>query len=231
MRNLTLVLNSLVVVFFAGFLAYTFFARQHIEGLARGFVTEITVQHSGAIVDIADESLNNPLVKKLLSAEQTAALRDEITEYRSDPAAYISDVTRQDAGDLRPENANPVLHRVASVKESVRTFYDDTLIALIDDLRIFSASNLIAGVIAFALAYLSTPNIRRSIVWFSFLMFVAVLYCSFLYVNDMTFFRILFRSHMGWWYPVFLCAMVVALFLDYQRNPTSQNKSPRKRAG
>ncbi len=59
-------------------------------------------------------------------------------------------------------------------------------------------------------------------------MFVAVLYCSYLYVDDLTFFRILFRTHMGWWYAVFLRVMIVALYLDYGRhaNATEQSGQP-----
>ena len=53
--------------------------------------------------------------------------------------------------------------------------------------------------------------------WFSFLMFAAVLCCSYLYIDDLTFFRILFRTHMGWWYPVFLCVVFIGLYLEYSR--------------
>ena len=49
-------------------------------------------------------------------------------------------------------------------------------------------------------------------------MFVAVLFCSYLYIDDLTFFHILLRTHMGWWYAAFLCVMTVALYLDYGRH-------------
>jgi hypothetical protein len=70
MRKTTLVLNSIVVVFFVLFLAYTVIARQHLEALARDFVTEKTVAYSSPIVEVASESLESPLVKKLLSDDQ-----------------------------------------------------------------------------------------------------------------------------------------------------------------
>ena len=118
-----------------------------------------------------------------------------------------------------------MIEKVAAIKNKIRTFYDKTLSALIADLRIFSISNLIAGLVAFGLAYRSSSDIRKPIVWFSFLMFVAVLYCSYLYVDDLTFFRILFRAHMGWWYAVFLCVMIVALYLDYGHHVVSIEQS------
>ena len=218
MRKTTLALNSIVVVFFICFFAYTFVARQHLDSLARDFVTEKTLDYSKPVVEVADEALDSPLVNKLLSDDQTTAIRHEIADYQNDPGAYIADLTRQQPRDAPVANANPLIEKVAAIKNQIRTFYDNTLNALIADLRIFSVSNLIAGSIAFGLSYRSSSDIRKPIVWFSFLMFVAVLYCSYLYVDDLTFFRILFSTHMGWWYAALLCVMIVALYLDYGRH-------------
>lgn len=225
MRETTLVLNSIVVVFFIGFLAYTLVARQHLDSLAREFVTEKTLDYSKPIVEVADEALDSPLVKKVLSDDQATAIRNEISDYQNDPPSYVSDLTRQQVRDAPLAKASPLIEKVASIKNKIRTFYDNTLNALIADLRIFSSSNLVAGLIAFGLAYRSSSKIRKPIVWFSFLMFVAVLYCSFLYVDDLTFFRILFRTHMGWWYAVFLCVVTVALYLDYGRHANATKQS------
>jgi hypothetical protein len=165
------------------------------------------------------------LVNKLLSDDQETAIRDEIADYQNDPSAYIADLTRQQLRDVPIANAKPLMEKGASIKNKIRTFYDNTLNALIADLRIFSISNLIAGLIAFGLAYRSSSDIRKPIVSFSFLMFVAVLYCSYLYVDDLTFFRILFRTHMGWWYAALLCVMIVALYLDYGRHANATEQS------
>ena len=231
MRKTTLVLNAIVIVFFICFLAYTFIARQHLETLSRDFVTEKTLAYSRPIVEVASESLDSPLVNKILSDDQTKAIRAEIADYRNDPVAYISDVTGQQVRDGLEPGGNPLVEKVAAIKRKIRTFYDNTLSALLRDLRIFSISNLVAGFLAFGLAYRSSDEIRKPIVWFSFLMFVAVLYCSYMYIDDLSFFRILFRTHMGWWYAAFLSVMIVALYLDYGRraNATEQSdplKSP-----
>ncbi|MDB5342725.1 MAG: hypothetical protein JWP89_1102 [Schlesneria sp.] len=225
MRTTALALNSIVVVFFSCFFAYTFIVRSHLDALGRDFVTEKTVSYSKPIVEIAHESLDSPLVRKLLSEDKALAIRNEIRDYRNDPAAYVSDLTHQPLRKLPLANANPLLAKVASIKEKIRTFYDDTLNALITDLRIFSVSNLIAGLIAFGLAYRSPRPIRNSIVWFSFLIFVAVLCCSSLYIDDLTFFRILFRTHMGWLYAVLLCVMTIALYWDYGRHINAAEQS------
>ena len=215
MRQMTIALNSIIVVFFVGFIAYTLIARQQIDSLARDFVTEKTLNHSRLIVEVAGKALDSPLVKKLLSDDQEAAIREEIAGYQKDPRAYVAELTHQDRHDAPRAHANPLLEKVTSIKSKIRTFYDNTLNALISDLRIFSISNLIAGLIALSLAYRSSSEVRKPIVWFSFLMFVGVIYCSYLYIDHLTFFRILFRSHMGWWYAAFLGVMIAALYLDY----------------
>lgn len=232
MRNVALVLNSIVVVFFAGFLAYTFFARQHLDNLARGFVTEKTLEYSQPIVEVADAALDSPLVNEILSDEHKIAIKKEINSYKEDPASYVSDLTRKSVDRAPVEKVNPLVEKVASIKDKIRTFYDNTLDALITDLRIFSVSNLIAGTIALVLAFRSSTKIRKPIVWFSFLMFVAVLYCSYLYIDDLTFFRMLFRTHLGWWYSACLCVAIVALYLDYGHhriaNEVSEVRIPNK---
>jgi hypothetical protein len=231
MRKTTLVLNAIVIVFFVSFLAYTLIARQHLEALSRDFVTEKTLAYSRPIVEVANESLDSPLVKKFLSDDQSTAIRNEIAQYRNDPAEYVADVTGKHVLDVPQRNENPLLEKVASLKNKIRTFYDNTLNALVRDLRIFSISNLFAALIAFGLAYRSSEKIRKSIVWFSFLMFVAVLYSSYMYIDGLGFFRILFRTHMGWWYAATLSVMIVALYLDYGRRanatePSDARKSP-----
>ena len=218
MRNTTLVLNSIVVVFFACFLAYTIVARQHLEVLAREFVTEKTLAYSRPTVEIADEAVDSLLVKSLLTDAQTDAIRKEIAEYRVNPVAYVADLTRQNVPFVPMDNANRLVEKVALFKNKIRTFYASTLNALIFDLRIFSLCNLLASLVALVLAWRSSAQIRKPIVWFSFLTFVAVLYCSYMYVDGLSFFRILFRAHLGWWYAVFLCVVTAALYLGSGRN-------------
>lgn len=217
MRQTTIALNLIVAVFFTGFLAYTVVARSHLDSLARAFVTEKTLHYSAPIVELAEEALESPLVIKILSEDQQGAIRREVADYRKDPPAYIADLTRV-SRRIADENADlPKLAKVAAIKERIRTFYDNTLAALVADLRIFAFSNLAAALGALVLAYRSRTKVQRSLVGFSFLMFASVFYSSYLYVDDLTFFRILFRTHMGWWYPVFMAFVCLGLYLEYGR--------------
>lgn len=47
------------------------------------------------------------------------------------------------------------------------------------------------------------------------LLLAATIYGVWLYVDSFSFFRILFDSHLGWWYPVLVAAMFAALFVQY----------------
>ncbi len=149
MRKTTLALNSIVVVFFICFLAYTFIARQHLDSLARDFVTEKTLDYSKPIIEIADESLDSPLVKKFLSDDKRPQSAAKSLTIRTSRCLHCR-LDRQQIRAAAPANANPLIEKVAAIKNKIRTFYDNTLNALIADLRIFSISNLIAGLIALA---------------------------------------------------------------------------------
>ena len=215
MRGVALGLNSIVVAFFAGFLAYICIAPEKLESQAREFVTEKTLEFADPIVSIAEAALTAPLASKLLSNEQIAAAQQEIDRYRLDPAGYVADLTRLRQRPVEREQAHPLLDKVLSIKARIRAYYDETLDALIHDLRIFAGSNLIAGSIALWFAYRSRAAVAKPVLWFSLLLFAAVMYCSWLYVDDLTFFRILFRMHMGWWYPALLAITAAGLQMEY----------------
>uniref|UniRef100_UPI002630D71D hypothetical protein n=1 Tax=uncultured Gimesia sp. TaxID=1678688 RepID=UPI002630D71D len=66
---------------------------------------------------------------------------------------------------------------------------------------------------------------QQSIVGFSFLIFVSVLYCSYLYVDGLTFFRILFRAHLGWLYPLVLSVVLAGLVLSFRRSGQTKEEN------
>lgn len=226
MRAAALGLNTLVVLFFGGFLAYICLLPERLESHAREFVTEKTLAFAEPIVSIAEEALAVPLVASLMTEDQIAAVQHEIDRYRLDPAGYVADLTRMRVLPPEPGAAHPLLDKVRSIKVRIRTFYDETLQALMNDLRIFAGSNLVAGLIALWLAYRSRHTRAKPVLGFSLLLFAAVLYCSWMYVDDLTFFRILFRMHMGWWYPVLLAITAASLHREYGlRTPSDEREA------
>ncbi len=230
MRQAALVLNSVTVLFFVGFLAYTFVAREHLTGLAREYVTVKTAKYSDTVISTAEQSLDAELVRKLLGTERQQAIRAEIAAYRANKSAYIADLTRQKQIKENTRLVNPLLKQVDYVKEKIRTYYDETLTALIQDLRIFSTSNLIAALLGWWLAFRSPEAIRLPVVWFAILMFVAVVYSSVLYIDDLSFFRILFRLHPGLGYPLGLVGVLAWLYKDFGHMIRSEQSEPKDTA-
>jgi len=212
MRMLSLVLNLIVVVFFSGFLVYTFYARTHVESLAWEFVAEETVRYSAPLVNAAEDALEAPVVKKLLPQERAEVIRNEIAAYHRDPVSFIVDLTNQAPQVKSAVHENPILAKVASFKARIREFYDNTLEALIRDLRIFATTNLTVGLIAFGLAFFSKSPNQRYGAWLSCVMAVSVVFCSFMYLDGLSFFRILFRAHMGWWYAFLLLSVILRIY-------------------
>ncbi|MFU8892392.1 MAG: hypothetical protein ACNA8L_02080 [Luteolibacter sp.] len=212
MRTLSLTLNLIVTVFFSGFLGYTFYARPHLNSLAREFVTEETVKYSAPLVDAAEDALESPVVKRLLPKTRAEVIRDEITAYRRDPASFIADLTNQAPLGKVAAPENPMLAKVAGIKAQIRRYYDDTLDDLIRDLRIFSTTNLIVGMLALGFAFFSKSSNHRYGAWLACVMAASVVFCSFMYVDGLSFFHILFRSHTGWWYAVMLLFVIIRIY-------------------
>lgn len=214
MKKITVALNALTAVLFLAFFAYTVFAHSHLSSLARDFVTEKTLHYSGPVIDTVEIALDVPLVAKLVSKVDIELVRGEIERYRDDPAAYIADLTGRKLAIPPQQKLGAIAKKTIEAKEQIRKFYNDTLTALITDLRIFSGTNTAAAVLAIVLTLKSRPPVAKPLVAFSFLLFVAVVFCSYLYIDDLSFFRILTSTHIGWWYPAFVVIVAAWLYKD-----------------
>lgn len=214
MRKIVLILNGIVIVFFIGFLAYTFFASAHLNYLAKNYAIEVTVQHANPLVDKAEEAQESKLLKTLLPKEQEETIEKKIAKYRENPTAYVADLTEREIRMESSANSNPMLQKVLNLNAKIREFYDDTITALITDLRIFSTCNLIAALIAFAMASVKSVKVSIPLLCFSIIIFASVLGCSYIYIDDLSFFAILFQSYMGWSYGALLIFMIIWVFFE-----------------
>lgn len=225
MRQFVLIANGFAAVFFAAFLLYTFVGRGHLIHLARDFVTTKTQKFADPAVDAAEASLRVGMVRKLLPERQIAAIESEIAAYRQDPRKYISEITGRFPVTTATPPSNPVLAKVTQWKEKVRQHYDKVLGRLLWDLRIFASSNLVAALLAILLAARTNAAQSKKLVWFSFLLFGAIAYSVYSYIDRVSFFRILFNSYLGWWYPGILAITLLGLFLEYGRSGDEETMS------
>lgn len=216
MRKFLLFLNSFVFVSFACFLAYTYVAKEHLESLARGFLVERTVYYSKPLMGVVELAVNDRRAAFVVPAPILNIAIQEVADYQSSPQIYVGqlvDGRELDTSALK-DAENPLLLKVAEVKNSIVQFYNKSWEALIRDLRIFAISNIVAALIAFGVAYRAQGEIRMSLILLSHSICLAVLYSSFMYIDDMTFFQILFRLHMGWSYPIGLATMTLQILRD-----------------
>ena len=218
MRSFVTVLNLIVVVFFSFAFGYTFFARDHIHGLAKEFVTAKTVKYAKTLAPVVDEVLKSPLADKVLAIEQKEAIVSEIHSFNDDPHAYVSDLTEQKDLPVPKLQLNPLVNKVTSVKQKIRDYYGDTLNELILDLRIFSGSNFVAGFLGLLYviaSWYSDREVSKMLVVVSIFTFAGVVFYSYVYIDEMSFFTIITRSYFGWGYPFLLFSGISALFWDH----------------
>lgn len=211
LRKVTLALNAIVVVLSLTLFCYTFFARPHLTEHTRAFVTEKTLSYSKPLVDLMRAGIDSPLSQKFISEELRSLIEEELKLYDSNSAEYVTALTSARAESLGTG-------KVAKFKEKIRSYYQSTLSSLVCDLRIFSGSNIVAGF--FAMWLLLTKGFRRSdkVVAFSFVVFAAVAYSTYSYIDGVSFLRILLKSHLGWWYPAGIVIMILVLVLEYGLN-------------
>ncbi len=217
MKKTSTVLNTLAALLSAAFFLYTFVAEKHLESLAREFVTAKTLDYSKSLFDLAEKSLQSPLAKQLIPKAAEKAIEKQMDSYENDPVAYIQDLTRSPRIQRKTPNFLKPGSKVEAFKTKVREYYDETMAALIRDLRIFSGTNLTVSLLALLLILRSPEKFKKQAFWFSLLLFVAVVSSSYLYIDGMGFFSILFKWHLGWFYPVLLLITFFQFVFEYRR--------------
>ena len=222
MRKLLLILNGLVALFFLSFFVYTFVSREHIALLARDFVTVKTQKFAEPVVALAEQTIKMPLVVKILLQSRIAAIQREIDDYRRDPVRYIAELTGHHSVADTGEVQNAVLTKITGWKDKVRQHYDRILGRLVWDLRIFAGSNAAAAILAMAVAYRATDPTAKRTLWVSLLLLGALAYSIYFYIDRFSFFKILFNSYLGWWYPALLAITFLALHLEFAKPPDDQ---------
>ncbi len=221
LRKITIALNILVVLLSSCLFGYTFFANQHVTEHARSFVTEKTLEYSRPAIKAVEQVLESPISSKLISAEKKQGIETEVSRYRSSPAEYIDSLTG--SGDRRPSRFES--DRVGQLKRKIRDYYESTLRELIADLRIFTGSNIAAGLFGLILLCTSRIGSLREVQVFSRVIFVSVVISSCAYIDGLSFFRILFKWHIGWSYPIGIG--ITALYIYYQYlEAKKQNNRP-----
>jgi hypothetical protein len=215
MRTFLLISNATVALLFTAFFAYTFLGRQHIDSMAREFVTAKTQKFVTPAVDAAEAALRSDITRRLLPKAQVATIESEITEFRSQPTHYIQRLTSAHAPPKPDSLLAKASEKIYGWKERIRIHYNKVLRRLFTDLRIFSGSNVVAACIAFVCAWRSSGRPALQLTLISGLLLVAIGLGVYFYIDDFSFFTILFDWYLGWWYPVLIGLLFITIYFDY----------------
>lgn len=224
LRKTSITLNIVVVCVSVFMFGYTFFAKQHLTNYARAFVSERTLAYSRPTVEWVEKGLESPLATKLISSEKKRAIEAELARYHRDPAEYIASVTSLEDGGSDSAEAG----KLEQFKQKIRDYYQSTLEELVIDLRIFTGSNVVAGIVALVLLLGRPLRGVRQVEVFSMFIFASVAISSWMYLDGLSFFRILFKWHLGWSYPAGVVTTAVYL---HQRFGQKQTQAGRPGAG
>ena len=207
-RKVSLVLNSIVVVLSLALFGYTFFSKAHLTEHTRVFVTDKTISYSKPLIELTKAGLESPLSKKLISDDQRSGIEEEVTLYEADSVGYVTALTSSSRSSFGEGKA-------AKIKEKVRDYYQSTLSELTWDLRIFSGSNIVAGLFGLWLLITTRFKGQDKVVAFSFVVFGAVAYSTYSYIGGVSFLSILFKWHLGWWYPAGIALTILGLVFEH----------------
>jgi hypothetical protein len=233
MRKALVALNLLVAAASAGLFAYTFFARDHLVALAEDYVVARTVRHATPAVERVEAALAAPQAW-LAPAPVRDAVRAEIDAYRSDPDGYVRAAVAKGA---EAEGAkHPFAEQVVRWKRDLRRYFGEALASLVRDLRIFAGTNAVAGLLAAVLAWRARGRWRWHVLGLSVLLLLSLALHGYLFIDGLTFFRIVAGVRAGWSYPALMALTFAYLYARFGRfvplAPGEPNPaSPQKPAG
>lgn len=214
MRGTLLYFNGLLVIISAGFFAYTWLAKSHVEAAAHDYVMTTTIEYGLPLAREAEKLLDNKFVRAALNARQEEAIRSELVRMRTSPRPYLEElVDRNQAKAVANEAFN---EKFTAWKKPVVEYYERTLARALLHVRVFALTNIVAACLACVAAYVSRTRIYAELLVISAVLFFAVLFSSLQFFDDETYFRILTNSASLTAYPLALIAMFALLYSHLQ---------------
>jgi hypothetical protein len=225
MRTALLSLSALFALFFAVSFALTFFARDAVTRRAEEFVIDRTKAYADPLVGIAEQGIQVPGIDRVLDPRIIETIRREVTEYREDPRAYIAKLVADEQLPAKPGMDRDFQAKLLHWKSEIREYFHKTLNGLLFDLRIFLGSNLVAALAALVCAWRGRADRLPRLLLVCGLLLASVAFSAYMYVDSFSYFRILFNTYVGWWYPAVLGITFLSLVVE--QGPARQVASPK----
>lgn len=238
-RKILIVLHLVGAALSVALLVSTFVAK----GLITSKVRQVAVEKSRAVSDPLaaklQETLDRPMLGKLIRGDARERMETELTDYLRSPDAWL--VRLAEGGGNRakvldlPEIESPVARKAIDVLlkgvTDLKAHLAESYRALILDVRVFAATNLIAFLLAAGLAKLArTPRARHWLIGYSFIMLIAFAGSILLYLNQNWMWSLLRNDYMGWDYAallgvITLCGILYITPELVALRPSASNKS------
>lgn len=193
--------------------ASTFFAKGIITYRAQQIALEKSRVASDPFAAKLQETLDQPVLGKLIPASARERLATELAAYRNSPDAWLLSLAEGGADRAKdfdfPEIENvmarkavdALANRVSGIKDHLAESYR----GLIFDLRLFASTNVVAFLVAAWLSWVArTPRSRHWLLAFSGVMLVIFAMSITAYLDQNWAWAILSGYYMGWSYPVML---------------------------
>lgn len=213
MRKIAIILNASVAAISVVLLIATFALRSHLVTLAEDFVYTKTLEHTERHISLAEKASESKLIGKFLKTDQIEDLRSELKQYRKNPEAYLSSLVK---GEGELDSNEGVKPAVLKFRSNVRGYFDSTLNSLIVDLRIFNFSNLLFSIFAIVLVVRNWIRNERLLLVISFIVMGVTLFGASMYWDGMSFFQILFKSYLGWSYPITILVIIGYILVKFR---------------
>jgi hypothetical protein len=210
MRRLLIFFNLAGAALSVALLLSTFFAKGIITSKARQIAIDKSRQYADPLVGKLEETLNRPVVGRLIGGKPREALEREMQEYRNSPDEWLEELAEEGAAKAKqydfPEVTQPLARKaldalkreLGELKDHMQASYRN----LISDLRLFANTNLIAFLVIAWLCWIArTPSAIHWLVGYSILMSLALVISILFYVQQNWVWSIFSNDYMGWNYP------------------------------
>jgi hypothetical protein len=222
LRKILIALHLIGAALSIALLVSTFVAKGLITSKAREIAIEKSRGLSDPLVVNLEETLERPVLGKLIPGRIRGRLEAELSDYKANPDDWMSRLAKSGADRAKafdfPELEQPLARK--AVENLVQGFsnlkehLEESYRGLILDLRLFAATNLVAFLVAASLAWVArTPRAQHWLLAYSFVMLPMIGISIAFYLDRNWTWSLLRNDYMGWSYPVVMGVVTLYVLL------------------
>ncbi|WP_035603205.1 hypothetical protein [Haloferula sp. BvORR071] len=224
MRGFLIFFNLAGAILSIALLVSTFAAKGIITSQAQRIAVEKSRKYSDPLAGKLQETLDRPLIGKLIVGKPREVLERELQDYRSSPGDWLEELARGGADKAKqidfPEITQPLARKALDALKSemtgLKAQVQDSYRNLIADLRLFATTNLIVFLLIAWLCWIArSPSAIHWLVGYSLAMSLALVISIYFYAQQNWAWSILRNDYMGWRYPSLLGIATAYLMLRF----------------